>query len=130
MDRIAFWNASLYVLPMLITSPTARICVPRRSSTPLNFSKSQRQNFTTTYSPHGAYRSSVPSFQYGISSSVSPPARSEETIAMGKPVALDARAEERDVRGLISITTTRPVLGSCANWTLVPPMTSMDSTIA
>ncbi len=34
---------------------------------------------------------------------------------MGKPVALEARAEERDVRGLISITTTRPVSGSCAN---------------
>ena len=48
---------------------------------------------------------------------------------MGKPVALEARAEERDVRGLISMMTTRPVLGSCANWTLVPPMTPMASTI-
>ena len=43
---------------------------------------------------------------------------------MGKPVALEARAEEREVRGLISMTTTRPVLGSWANWMLVPPMTS------
>jgi len=49
---------------------------------------------------------------------------------MGKPVALDARAEEREVRGLISITTTRPVSGSWANWTFVPPITSMASTIS
>ena len=54
----------------------------------------------------------------------------ELTIAMGKPVALEARADERDVRGLISMTTTRPVLGSWANWMLVPPMTSMASTMA
>ena len=47
-ERIAFKNASLYVLPMLMTSPTARICVPRTSSTPLNFSNAQRANFTTT----------------------------------------------------------------------------------
>ena len=33
------------------------------------------------------------------------------------------------MRGLISMTTTRPVRGSCANCTLVPPMTSMASTI-
>ncbi len=48
---------------------------------------------------------------------------------MGKPVALEARAEEREVRGLISMTTTRPVFGSCANWMLVPPITWMASTI-
>ena len=30
---------------------------------------------------------------------------------MGKPVALEASAEEREVRGLISMTTTRPVFG-------------------
>ena len=45
---MAFWKASLYVLPMLMASPTARICVPSRSWTPLNFSKAQRANFTTT----------------------------------------------------------------------------------
>jgi hypothetical protein len=48
---------------------------------------------------------------------------------MGKPVAFEARAEEREVRGLISMTTTRPVLGSWANWILVPPITRMASTI-
>jgi hypothetical protein len=36
---------------------------------------------------------------------------------------LEANADERDVRGLISITTTRPVFGSWANWTFVPPIT-------
>ena len=33
---------------MLMTSPTARICVPSLSSAPRNFSKAQRANFTTT----------------------------------------------------------------------------------
>ena len=49
--------------------------------------------------------------------------------AIGKPVALEARAEDRDVRGLISMTTTRPSLGSWANWMFVPPITPMASTI-
>ncbi len=46
---------------------------------------------------------------------VIPPANMEEIRAIGNPVALDAKAEEREVRGLISITTTLPVLGSWAN---------------
>jgi hypothetical protein len=49
---------------------------------------------------------------------------------MGNPVAFEAKAEERDVRGLISMTTTRPVSGSWANWMFVPPMTSMASTMS
>ncbi len=61
---------------------------------------------------------------------VRPPASIEETMAMGNPVALEARAEERDVRGLISMTATRPVFGSWANWMLVPPMTWMASTMS
>ena len=48
---------------------------------------------------------------------------------MGNPVAFDASAEEREVRGLISMTTTRPVFRSWANWMLVPPTTSMASTM-
>ena len=60
---------------------------------------------------------------------VSPVASIAETKAMGKPVALDARAEEREVRGLISMTISRSVLGSWAHWTLVPPVTWTDSTI-
>ena len=46
-----------------------------------------------------------------------------DTKAMGKPVALDAKAEEREVRGLISITMILSVTGSWANCTLVPPIT-------
>ena len=49
---------------------------------------------------------------------------------MGKPVAFEARAEERDVRGLISMTTTLPLEGSWANWMFVPPITSMASTMS
>jgi hypothetical protein len=33
----------------------------------------------------------------------------EEIRAIGKPVAFDARADEREVLGLISMTTTLPV---------------------
>ena len=58
-----------------------------------------------------------------------PAASLAETSAIGKPVAFEASAEEREVRGLISMMTTRPVLGSCANCTFVPPMTPMASTI-
>ncbi len=43
-------------------------------------------------------------------------------MAMGKPVALDARAELRETRGFISITTRSPVFGSTANWMLEPPV--------
>ena len=43
---------------------------------------------------------------------------------MGKPVALDARAEERDTRGFISMTIMRPSLGLMANWTLEPPVST------
>ena len=46
--RMAFWKASLYVLPMLMTSPTARICVTSLSSAPLNFSNAHRANLITT----------------------------------------------------------------------------------
>ena len=43
---------------------------------------------------------------------------------MGKPVALEARAEDRDTRGFISITTMRPSSGLTANWTLEPPVST------
>ena len=53
----------------------------------------------------------------------------EDTRAIGNPVALLASAEEREVRGLISITIIRSETGSWANCTLVPPITCTDSTI-
>ena len=45
-------------------------------------------------------------------------------FAIGNPVALDARAEERETRGFISITTTSPVAGLTANWMLEPPVST------
>ena len=60
----------------------------------------------------------------GISSSVYPTARSAAILAIGNPVALDAKAEERETRGFISITTRRPVSGSTANWMLDPPVST------
>jgi hypothetical protein len=41
-----------------------------------------------------------------------------------EPVAFDASADERDTRGFISITTWRPVLGSTANCTFEPPVST------
>ncbi|MBS1264251.1 MAG: hypothetical protein MAG471_00067 [Acidimicrobiaceae bacterium] len=43
---------------------------------------------------------------------------------MGKPVALDASAEERLTRGFISMTTWSPVVGFTANWTFDPPVST------
>ena len=50
-------------------------------------------------------------------------------LAIGKPVALDASAEDRDTRGFISMTTTRPVSGCTANWMLQPPVSTPTSRI-
>ena len=43
---------------------------------------------------------------------------------MGKPVALEANADERLTRGFISMTIKRPVLGFTANCTLEPPVST------
>ena len=59
-----------------------------------------------------------------ISSRVNPTASFAATLAMGKPVALEASADERETRGFISMTTIRPVAGSMANWTLEPPVST------
>ncbi len=48
-------------------------------------------------------------------------------MAMGKPVALLARAEDRETRGFISITIRRPVFGSTANWMFDPPVSTPTS---
>ena len=48
---------------------------------------------------------------------------------MGKPVALEASAEERLTRGFISMTMRRPVSGWTANWTLEPPVSTPISRI-
>ena len=58
------------------------------------------------------------------SSSVYPTASFAAILAMGKPVAFDARADERETRGFISITTMRPSSGFTAHWTLDPPVST------
>ena len=45
-------------------------------------------------------------------------------FAIGKPVAFDASALERETRGFISMTISRPVSGSIANWMLQPPVST------
>ena len=95
----------------------------------MNFSNAHLANLITTYSPSGWYLSKVPYFPHSISSNVNPAANIAETRAIGKPVALDANAEEREVLGLISITAILSETGSWANCTFVPPITPTDSTI-
>src|SRR5712675_1826119 len=58
------------------------------------------------------------------SSSVYPTASFAATLAIGKPVAFEASAEERDTRGFISITTMRPSAGLTPNCTLEPPVST------
>ena len=48
-------------------------------------------------------------------------------LAIGKPVAFEASAEERETRGFISMTMTRPSSGSTANWMLQPPVSTPTS---
>jgi hypothetical protein len=45
-------------------------------------------------------------------------------LAIGKPVAFDASAEDRDTRGFISMTRISSVSGFTANWTLDPPVST------
>ena len=44
---------------------------------------------------------------------------------MGKPVALEARADERDTRGFISMAIMSPFCGLIANWMLEPPVSTL-----
>ena len=48
-------------------------------------------------------------------------------LAIGKPVALEASALERETRGFISMTTMRPSSGLTANWMLQPPVSTPTS---
>ena len=50
-------------------------------------------------------------------------------MAIGKPVALEASADERETRGFISITTISSVAGLTANWTLEPPVSTPTARI-
>ncbi len=50
-------------------------------------------------------------------------------MAIGKPVALEANALERDTRGFISMTMMRPSSGLTANWMLQPPVSTPTARI-
>ena len=60
----------------------------------------------------------------GISSSVYPTASLAAILAIGKPVAFEASAEERETRGFISITTREPSSGFTPNWMFDPPVST------
>ena len=45
-------------------------------------------------------------------------------MAIGKPVAFEASADERETRGFISMTIIRPSFGLTANWTFEPPVST------
>ena len=48
-------------------------------------------------------------------------------LAIGKPVAFEASAEDRETRGFISMTMMRPSRGLTANWMLQPPVSTPTS---
>ncbi|OPZ53058.1 MAG: hypothetical protein BWY91_02082 [bacterium ADurb.BinA028] len=48
-------------------------------------------------------------------------------MAIGKPVAFEASADERETRGFISMTMIRPSSGLTANWMLQPPVSTPTS---
>ena len=50
-------------------------------------------------------------------------------FAIGKPVAFEASADERETRGFISMTMIRPSTGLTANWMLQPPVATPTSRI-
>ena len=64
-----------------------------------------------------------------ISSSRYPTASRAAILAIGKPVAFDASAEERETRGFISITRISSVRGLRANCTLEPPVSTPTARI-
>ena len=59
-----------------------------------------------------------------ISSRVYPTANRAAILAIGKPVAFEASALERETLGFISITTMSPFEGLMANWILDPPVST------
>ena len=58
------------------------------------------------------------------SSNVNPTANLAAILAIGKPVAFEANADERDTRGFISMTIMRPSSGLMANCTFEPPVST------
>ena len=65
-----------------------------------------------------------PVISFCSSSRVYPTASLAATLAMGNPVALDARADERLTRGFISIMIILPSTGFTVNCTFDPPVST------
>ena len=63
------------------------------------------------------------------SSSEYPIASFAAILAIGKPVAFDASADDLETLGFISITTILPFFGLTANCTLAPPVSTPISLI-
>lgn len=66
----------------------------------------------------------TPVMSFVISSRVYPTASLAAILAMGNPVAFDARAELLETRGFISMTTISPLTGFRPNWMLAPPVST------
>ncbi len=64
-----------------------------------------------------------------ISSRVYPTDNFAAILAMGNPVAFDARAELLDTLGFISMIVISPFFGFTANWILEPPVSTPISLI-
>ena len=84
---------------------------PRASDPPRGIFRTPSAGFSPPRNPAKARRPTLvwPVMSLVISSSVYPTATSAATLAIGKPVALEASAEERETRGFISITRVAPV---------------------
>ena len=65
-----------------------------------------------------------PVMSLASSSRVYPTASFAAILAIGNPVAFEARADDLETLGFISTTTIRPSLGSTANWTFEPPVST------
>ena len=123
--RSAFWNDSWKVRPIAITSPTDFIWVVRRVGGRELLEGEARDlgdDVVDGRLERGRRRAAgdvVAQFVERVADR-----QLGGDLAIGKPVALDASAEERDTRGFISMTTMRPSSGLIANCTLEPPVST------
>ena len=67
---------------------------------------------------------SPPVISFDNSSREYPIASLAAIFAIGKPVAFDANADERETLGFISITIILPLSWLTANWTFEPPVST------
>ena len=112
-DLTALSRLSSKVLPTLITSPVAFICVLNLFDARTNLSNGNLAIFVTIQSRVGSKLAGV--FASFISSSLIPTAILADTLAIGQPLAFEASADERDTLGFTSIRQYWNECGSKAN---------------